>query len=529
LGAVFCYNYLIISYIKTKTNKKNMKKLLSILVGLAMTVSLSGLAFAALIGEGIPSDVENVTAEADDGKVVLSWDVSTDDVGVTGYKVYSGVVSVTEAGGEYTFGAQDVGDVVSAEVAGLENGTAYYFAVTAYDAAGNESSNYSYEVDATPEEGLGSGVVDVEAPTVVEADAISKLEIEIEFSEPVELPEDHPEQAFTVENEETLILLEIIDAEVMEDDDVEEGKEGLMVKLLTEDQVKDANYILTATIDVTDLAGNPVISGTSDTAVFVGSDAKLGGVDTKGPEVTGVEYVDATHLLVNFNEPVFLSLNPLEDFAVAVYGAGPGQDDSISITEVVLGENTLLGVADASVMITSEELVPGMTHKITVSNVADELGNVISEGKNYGEATVSGEAVEDEPEDEVEDEVEVFPPADVSDFLAKAVQQGEMLSVTLSWVLPSETTSVLQKLYKSTDGTAFEEQSEILPAITSTQDSEDLLAGNDYWFKLTQLDADGNESDGVVAKVALAETGPGVAALALVSLGLGHWATRRRK
>jgi hypothetical protein len=104
-----------------------------------------------------------------------------------------------------------------------------------------------------------------------------------------------------------------------------------------------------------------------------------------------------------------------------------------------------------------------------------------------------------------------------------------MLSVTLSWVLPSETTSVLQKLYKSTDGTAFEEQSEILPAITSTQDSEDLLAGNDYWFKLTQLDADGNESDGVVAKVALAETGPGVAALALVSLGLGHWATRRRK
>ena len=56
-----------------------------------------------------------------------------------------------------------------------------------------------------------------------------------------------------------------------------------------------------------------------------------------------------------------------------------------------------------------------------------------------------------------------------------------------------------------------------------------LEEGEDYWFKLTQSDNEGGETDGILVKVNLSQTGPGVAGLLLVSLGLGHWASKRRK
>lgn len=73
-----------------------------------------------------PADLkaENITDAAAD----LSWTASTDNVGVTGYKVYNGSTLVTTlTGTSYT-------------VTGLSAGTSYTFRVTAVDAAGNEST-----------------------------------------------------------------------------------------------------------------------------------------------------------------------------------------------------------------------------------------------------------------------------------------------------------------------------------------------------------------------------------------------------
>jgi hypothetical protein len=70
--------------------------------------------------------------------VTLAWDPSTDPA-VLGYKVYWGMKS-----GQYTW-LVDVGNLTNIEVSSLQDGMTYYFAATAYDNKGNESS-YSNEV-----------------------------------------------------------------------------------------------------------------------------------------------------------------------------------------------------------------------------------------------------------------------------------------------------------------------------------------------------------------------------------------------
>ena len=131
-----------------------------------------------------PSDVENVQAVASSGEVELSWNVATDNEAVTGYKIYYGRNSVTEDGGAYEFDPIDVGNKITYTVEDLENDTAYYFAVTAYDAVGNESENYSVEVSATP----SHAAADAESPKVTKAEALDKFTVLLSFSEAVTLP-----------------------------------------------------------------------------------------------------------------------------------------------------------------------------------------------------------------------------------------------------------------------------------------------------------------------------------------------------
>ena len=86
-----------------------------------------------------------------DGSAALSWTGSTDNVAVTGYRFYRANTPLTTVA---TPGFSD---------GGLVNGTAYLYAVTAIDAAGNESAATS--VTVTPEEGgvAGAAVLRVNA------------------------------------------------------------------------------------------------------------------------------------------------------------------------------------------------------------------------------------------------------------------------------------------------------------------------------------------------------------------------------
>jgi endoglucanase len=80
-------------------------------------------------GEGEPPTVPtNVTVTGTtSSSISLSWTASTDDVGVVGYRVYEGASIVASPTG------------TSATISGLAPSTSHTYAVTARDAAGNES------------------------------------------------------------------------------------------------------------------------------------------------------------------------------------------------------------------------------------------------------------------------------------------------------------------------------------------------------------------------------------------------------
>jgi chitodextrinase len=84
-----------------------------------------------------PAAPGGLVAVAGDTRVSLSWTAASDDVGVTGYRVYRGATPVgAPAGTSFTD-------------TGLVNGTAYTYTVTAVDAAGNQSGS-SLPASATP-------------------------------------------------------------------------------------------------------------------------------------------------------------------------------------------------------------------------------------------------------------------------------------------------------------------------------------------------------------------------------------------
>ncbi len=77
-------------------------------------------------------------------EVDLSWSESNDDTAVTGYHIYykRGNMESPLNGTDAAEGPSpiDVGDVLTSTVSELDRGVPYYFAITAYDAAGNESA-----------------------------------------------------------------------------------------------------------------------------------------------------------------------------------------------------------------------------------------------------------------------------------------------------------------------------------------------------------------------------------------------------
>ena len=102
-------------------------------------------------GVGAPAEL---TADPGNRQIHLTWAALTPDGGssAVGYKVY-----FATAPGVQNSAALGTTKDADAVVAGLANGTKYWFMVTAVDAAGNESP-FSTEVSATPTE-LASGPI----------------------------------------------------------------------------------------------------------------------------------------------------------------------------------------------------------------------------------------------------------------------------------------------------------------------------------------------------------------------------------
>ena len=490
-----------------------MRKLFSKLALIAMvTLLASNLALAQDSEDTTePSDVENIAAVAGDEQITLTWDAATDDTGVVGYKIYHGLESVTEDGGEYNLAIIPVESVEEHVVDSLENGTPYYFAITAVDAAGNESINYSYEVSATPTaEAVDGDDADADevSPTVTSATALTDISVSVVFSEAVVIPEESPEAVFSIEHAVSGELLTIVAAEM----DLEDVDEKTVI-LTTAAQEEDAEYILTVGADVTDEAGNPLVSGVSDTAIFTGlaaveeeeeeEEEDEVPTDTEPPSVVTAASTDLTIVEVEFSEEVVLAGEVDEMFSVV-----RSVEEAVSL-EVI---SAALQVDDATVveLITAEQ-VAGTEYKVVVAGVTDVAGNEILEDDVENVATFTYE-------EGVIVVTDTTAPEDVTVFAG--VLDGSM--ATLSWMASLDSTGDLadQTLYISTDGGVIYSVGTALGSAVVSYETP-VVEGNTYTYKLTVKDVTGNESTGVTTAVEvpvkLTETGPAHVALLMLA------------
>lgn len=133
----------------------------------------------------------NFVAIAIGGTVTVQWDPNSES-DLAGYKIYVG-----ESSRNYS-GVVDAGTATQFAWQNLESGKTYFFVVTAYDFAGNES-DYSAEVSATLETGGGSGGNnDMTPPNLTSIVVKSQTEIDVRFDEPVEQQSAEKEANYSI-------------------------------------------------------------------------------------------------------------------------------------------------------------------------------------------------------------------------------------------------------------------------------------------------------------------------------------------
>jgi hypothetical protein len=467
-----------------------------------------------------PSDVANLKAVPGDSEVKLTWDASTDNVSVTGYKIFRGTHALASEDDQYDLPEIPVGAVTSYTVKNLTNGQKYYFSMVAVDAASNESGHYAAEVNATPASGLKIVAEDDgKPPEVKEVKAEDVITVLVVFTEAVKLPEEHPASAIRIEKITDKSRLEVQKAELdMRDDS------GGTVLLITAPQETDAEYIVTAGIEMEDLLGNPVVSGTSDTGSFKGSSKKkevaktaplpspvptppAAAADTDPPKLTAGSADFNNRMSITFSEKVQLPPNPKSQFTAVKKGTA----EALKII------NVSLSVDGKTAYLTTDPQKP-VEYEVKVAGVKDLAGNELAASASSIVVSGKGSGLED-----------LVPPEDVMNLIAR-IKDAKTNLVELRWEASKNSAGDLadQSLYQSDDkeGAKFGNGTSLGTSTTAVE-VEDLKGGNWYTFKVTAKDTSENENKGAVTSIFLPETGPGAVAAGLTALVMGWY--RRKK
>lgn len=115
----------------------------------------------------VPTDLTATAASSN--SITLNWTASTDDVGVTGYKIFRDGAQISTS------------QTNSFSDAGLISSTTYTYTVSAYDTAGNNSAQTSPALSTT----LATGTSDTTVPSVptnLTATAVSTTQINLSWS-----------------------------------------------------------------------------------------------------------------------------------------------------------------------------------------------------------------------------------------------------------------------------------------------------------------------------------------------------------
>ncbi len=259
-----------------------MKNKILFLVAGFLLFSLFGMGITyAQEEKTLPADVSGVEIKTGDKEATLKWKPSIDDDEIDHYNVYYDFLSVIDLDGNHAHVVEVDGEDNFVTVDGLINNRTYFFVVTAVDLADDESENYSLEVSAMPREEKKAEL----GLQLVSAEAIYDTEVVLSFSRSVILPE-HPEIFFLIRE----VLEDYQRGEILpiKEAYLSIGDEGERVVLETDWQISDQEYVVIAGVGITDFTGNPVKSGVTDSAYFLGTDVEKP-VPLTGGEVLQVE------------------------------------------------------------------------------------------------------------------------------------------------------------------------------------------------------------------------------------------------
>ena len=408
--------------------------------------------------------ISNLQGSAGDSKVVLTWEATTDLSGeeAQSFVVYSSDTSVAE-GLIDDYQTAYPADNSTLSIEGLVNGQTYYFAAQAIGKDGS-SGPLSEEISVVPTsaEALATDTAVIDTLQVKTAEATHSTEIVVEFSEEIFLPEESPELSFSITkaDDQSSFLL-VWSAEYEKENEGTENEVDVLSRIVlsTDEQEEGQEYIVTVSALITNLEGNPIESGITDSASFIGTattEAMLAEENTIPEELPVVEEV--------------IVEEPITEEVVA---------EEPIVEEVIVEEPVVL----------EEEL--GAEH-----DAASELP---------AEAPDSINTV----------------PSDASNFVANFKTQANDFLIRLTWVLSADAASeaVDQIMYHSLNkGESWDNGITLSKGATSYE-----LSGapeTEHTFKLTTKGADGTESTGVITSIrlpALAATGP----FALIALGSG--------
>lgn len=259
------------------------------------------------------------------GNVEISWDANKEP-DLAGYRIHYG-----EASRQYHLGVIDVGEAVKYVFADLVEDKTYYFVVTAYDTAGNESE-YSLEVF------IKIPVSDKTPPSVQQVRALDPNTLLVKFSEPVSVSSAESKGNYAIDQQMT------INSAILQAD-------THTVKLSTAKHSAGTTYTLTVR-DIADRATPAnVMTVPASVSYFVESSDKI------PPAVVSAAALGEAEVEIVFDESVSkTSAERLENYSIspglAVWAAALQSDQR----RVVLQTGT------------HEE---GVVYQLTVRNVSD--------------------------------------------------------------------------------------------------------------------------------------------------------------
>jgi chitodextrinase len=264
-------------------------------------------------------------------QINLSWDASTDNVGVTGYKIFRNGTQITTATNT------TYSDTI------LFPSTTYTYAVSAYDAAGNESAKSTFVSVTT--------LADTNPPTITSVSASGDpTNVTVVFSEPVEQASATNAANYQIDNGSTVSSASL-------------NSDLKTVTLTTSPHNEEITYRLTVN-NVRDRAANPKTITPDTTASYQYIGMNIFDADSEG--------------WAYFDDTFRSTINPSS--ADGHWDASEGNDGGTLV--VALGDNTKSATSGGwakSVSITESYLSISFDYKLDLLGTVDrgEYGEVI--------------------------------------------------------------------------------------------------------------------------------------------------------